>query len=305
MLLVIWEPIGRKNQKRGEKKIKRENTYGIFVCNGLSFIGMVLGDGHKGRGDRGRGVFWKTKAGSHSWQKKHRAGEARVFIRLSWWKFTIALFSFHLPLPTSHCIIPPPSLLSFLIPLSHEAPLPPRASPWPVTARDLQEHRYKHTLPNPTSQPHFSSCVSPSSLFKSFFSPCSCLRPGRQLFNHLLHLLSVFSSSLASFLSTKLCLTPHALFSSLQCPRPDIKGSMKEYVPSIPYTPARTHPDTYTRTHMWSQTHKSGPGADKQGHARTLRSFISAGSCFCGRLVASALTHRCTHSWLSLNRVKG
>lgn len=72
------------NQKRKKKKIKKENTYGIFVCNGLTFIGMVLGDGHKGRGDRGRGVFWKTKAGSHSRQKKNRAGEARVFIRLSW-----------------------------------------------------------------------------------------------------------------------------------------------------------------------------------------------------------------------------
>lgn len=74
--MVIWEPIGRKDK----------NAYGIVVCNGFSFIGMVTGDWHKGRG-----VLWKTKAGSHSWQqkkkkKRKRAIEARyerVFICLS------------------------------------------------------------------------------------------------------------------------------------------------------------------------------------------------------------------------------
>lgn len=55
-----------------EGKQKR-NAYGIFVCNGFSFIGMVLGDWHKGRGVWGRGVFWKTKTGSHSWQKIEQA----------------------------------------------------------------------------------------------------------------------------------------------------------------------------------------------------------------------------------------
>lgn len=51
MLLVIGDTVG-----------KREGEHGIFllVCNGLSFIGMVLGDGHKGRGVRGRGVFWEN-----------------------------------------------------------------------------------------------------------------------------------------------------------------------------------------------------------------------------------------------------
>lgn len=42
--------------------------------------------------------------------------------------------------------------------------------------------------------------------------------------------------------SSALCSAPSL------CPRPDIKGSMKEYVPSITYTPARTHPDTHTHT---------------------------------------------------------
>lgn len=57
---------------RWEKRPER-NAYGIFVCNGFSFIGMVSGDWHKGRGVWGWGVFWKTKAGSHSWQKIEQA----------------------------------------------------------------------------------------------------------------------------------------------------------------------------------------------------------------------------------------
>lgn len=198
----------------------------------------------------GVGAFSGKQRPAHIHDKKNRAGEARVFIRLSWWKFTIALFSFHLPLPTSHCIIPPPSLLSFLIPLSHEAPLPPRASPWPMTARDLQERRYKHTLPNPTNQPHFSCCVSASSVFKSFF--------------HLTLVYALDTLSLITFFTCCLffpCLWLHfsqlcfvsppicslALCSAPSlCPRPDIKGSMKDYVPSIHTC---THPSWHAHTH--------------------------------------------------------
>lgn len=81
MLLVIGDTVG-----------KREGEHGIFllVCNGLSFIGMVLGDGHKGRGVRGRGVFWENNGRltfmtkKRKKKKKNGAGEARVFICLSW-----------------------------------------------------------------------------------------------------------------------------------------------------------------------------------------------------------------------------
>lgn len=75
----LGSPLGAETKKR--------NAYGIFVCNGFSFIGMVLGDWHKGRGAWGRGVFWKTKAGSHSQQKieggGREGGYERVFICLS------------------------------------------------------------------------------------------------------------------------------------------------------------------------------------------------------------------------------
>lgn len=119
-------------------EMRQKLHLGFFVCNGFSFIGMVTGDWHKGRG-----AFWKTKDSSHPpWKKMKRLRRGmREFLFVCPGENLRSLFSsFHLAIPSSHCIIPPPTLLSFLITLSHEAPLPPppeETSPWPVTVEDL------------------------------------------------------------------------------------------------------------------------------------------------------------------------
>lgn len=134
-------------------------------------------------GTRGEeiGVFSEKQRPTHSRDKKIKgaseAGYERVFICLSRWKFTIALLflscvSSHLPLhhPFPHFF--------FLITLSHEAPLLPQTPSWCVTVRDLDQHRYKHTLHKPTKNwlfcygstsflPFCSSLLHP--LFYHFF----------------------------------------------------------------------------------------------------------------------------------------
>lgn len=114
--------------------------------------------------NKGRLTFMAAKKK----KKRKRAIEARyerVFICLSGWKFTIFLFSFHLSLPTSHCIIPPPTLLSFLITLSHEAPLPPRRNIPPTG--DSQGFTWAQTGTG-TNTPHI---IPPSSLVVSVSKP--------------------------------------------------------------------------------------------------------------------------------------
>lgn len=82
------------------------------------FIGMVWGgDGHRGRGDQGQRSRWggsEKQRLAHIHDKRTGDSEAvyeRVFICLSWRKFTIALL-FLSSLPTIHP--PTPNLLLFL-----------------------------------------------------------------------------------------------------------------------------------------------------------------------------------------------
>lgn len=127
------------------EETNNRDAYGIFVCNGFSFIGMVSGDWHKGRGVWGRGVFWKTKAGSHSRQKieRDRGGVWEGFylsVLGENLRSLSCLSSFSLPssrflffLYTSHY------LTKLLFPLKH--------SLWPATVRDLHEHKQVQTHP--------------------------------------------------------------------------------------------------------------------------------------------------------------
>lgn len=145
VLLVIWEPIGRRDKKR--------NAYGIFVCNGFSFIGMVSGDWHKGRGVWGRGVFWKTKAGSHSWQKIEweRGGVWESFylsVPVKIYDLSFFLSSLSFPPPTASSLLP----LCFLFSSHYLTKLlfPQKTSLWPVTVRDLHEHKQAQVQTHPS-----------------------------------------------------------------------------------------------------------------------------------------------------------
>lgn len=65
--------------EEGEKR----NTYGIFVCNGFSFMGMVSGDWHKGRGVWGWGGKQRPAHIRDKKIERERRG-MRVFICLPW-----------------------------------------------------------------------------------------------------------------------------------------------------------------------------------------------------------------------------
>lgn len=109
-----------------EGKRKRKFVWD-FCLQWFQFYREVFGWLAQGERNLGSGRFLENKGRFIILTKKKGAskvGYESVFICLSWWKFTIALSFFHLSFPTSHGVIPPPTFLSFLITLSHEAPLP-------------------------------------------------------------------------------------------------------------------------------------------------------------------------------------
>lgn len=113
---------------------------------------MVSGDWHKGRGVWGQGVPWKTKAGSHSSQKKEEGRSERGNV----WEFLFVcpgenLRSFPVLLSSlsSHLLL----WFFLLITLSHEARLPSRTAP------DLRHWLiYMSTGTNTTHNPTRVSC---------------------------------------------------------------------------------------------------------------------------------------------------
>lgn len=192
---------------------QKGNAYGIFVCNGFSFIGMVSGDWHKGRGVWGRGVFWKTKAGSHSWQKMERGRWGmRQFLfvcpgenlRSSFFPF-ISFF----PPPTASCLLPHffPFSSHYLTKLL--IPPPQKIALWSVTVRDLHEHKQTqvNTSPHNPINRRLSCCVC---FIQCRRSPCLCHRVWPCFFvcpsspTPTLHLLSLsFLSCLSLLLFTR------------------------------------------------------------------------------------------------------
>lgn len=188
---IVSDVIGLWGARREERGGTWDISFGLqwfeFYRNGFGW--WAQGERRSGSG-RFLGEQWpahihdkKTKK-----KKKNGAGEARVFICLSRWKFTITLFSFYLRLPTSHRVIPPhprPLCSFFLITRSHEAPLPPRASPWPVALRDFAGTNTPCVIPATRPLPCRAS-ASPRAVCHLIF--LSYL--GRQLLDHILHLLS-------------------------------------------------------------------------------------------------------------------
>lgn len=177
MLLVIGETVG-----------KREGGYGTFllVCNGLSFIGMVLGDGHKGRGVRGRGVFWENNGRlTFMTEKKKKMEQARrEFLFVCPGENLRSLcfpFISGFPPPTASPPSPTPSVLFF----SHHTISRSSSSPLsiPRTCGTEGFCRYKHTLRNPSDQAAplsclcFSSCCLPPYLLFSPWTPTPWSHP--------------------------------------------------------------------------------------------------------------------------------
>lgn len=100
----------------------------------------------QGERSLGSGRFRENK-GRLTFVSENRASEAgyeSVFICLSWWKFMIALFSFHLSLPTSHCTIPPLSLTKLLFPPTH----PPDLWQWGIYTAQAQVQTHLHNPQN-------------------------------------------------------------------------------------------------------------------------------------------------------------
>lgn len=264
---------------------------------------MVSGDWHKGRGVWGQGVPWKTKAGSHSSQKKEEGRSERGNV----WEFLFVcpgenLRSFPVLLSSlsSHLLL----WFFLLITLSHEARLPSRTAP------DLRHWLiYMSTGTNTTHNPTRVSCcvcVCPVSVtnFASYvflvcFVFCMAIVCCPQSFSLLLllHLLSSFFV----FLVWPYCSQLHFFFSHVFCCsvpplRPDIKGSMRISLPSPPrYTPARncTLPSlTHTHVRTQSQTPKRGRKCWQTSACMSLKSRISSlGSDLYGRLTVSTLMH--------------
>lgn len=206
-----------------EERQKR-NAYGIFVCNGFSFIGMVSGDWHKGRGVWGRGVFWKTKAGSHSWQKNRARERERRGMREFYLSVLVKIYdlSFFLSSPCS--LLPLCFLLSshyltkLLFPQKHPSDL----WQWGIYM-STNRHRYKHTPHNPTKCPDalVVSVVSmtPFSLFLSPHLPLIAFARRLSSTPTLLSLSHLLSPSFLSFLFGIIALDytffPHMLSGSL------------------------------------------------------------------------------------------
>lgn len=252
-----------------EQRQKR-NAYGIFVCNGFSFIGMVLGDWHKGRGVWGRGVFWKTKACSHSWQKIEQGG----------WSMREFLFvcpgenlrSFFFPFI---CLFPPPTasrLLPLCFPLSSHyltkllsPPTPQKTSLWHVTVRDLHKHKQAQVqtlapiiLPN---RPARLLCLC----FNASILPVSVTASYRFVhvpgLPHPLHLLSFLFLSCLSLLLSTMLFSPCALqlsgsLASGQILKDQWESSFHHLWGAHLRTPTYTHPDTHTQvianTQAWT-----------------------------------------------------
>lgn len=250
-----------------EGKQKR-NAYGIFVCNGFSFIGMVLGDWHKGRGVWGRGVFWKTKTGSHSWQKIEQARRGmREFLfvcpgenlRSLFFPF-ISLF----PPPTASSLHPLCFLFSshYLTKLLFPPKHPPDLWQWGICTSTGTNTPFIIPPTNRlsccfcVSVLSFSTSLSPPLCLLFFFSHIPCLL--HPLFYHFLTCFIFFiPSCLALLLSTTLFFfSPEVLCSSLAPsprPRPDIKGSMNEYLPSVT---SEVHTCTHLHTPVLTHTHR-------------------------------------------------
>ena len=256
---------------------------------------MVSGDWHKGRGVWGRGVFWKTKAGSHS-RQENGASEAGV-----WESFYLSvpvkiydlslLLSSLIPLPTSLCIIPPPTLPFFshhtISRSSSSPPLPtPPKKNSPLTCGIegftwAQTHRYKHTPHNPTNRPGslvVSVSMPPLPLivfFFFFFLHVPCPRAPTLL--SLPHLLSSLSFLVWLYCSRLRFFPTCSAALWLPSPRPglDIKGSMSISLPSPSEVHTCTHLHTPTPTHTHTHTHTKRSQTHKC--ARTLKSTISGG----------------------------
>lgn len=262
---------------------------------------MVSGDWHKGRGVWGQGVPWKTKAGSHSSQKKEEGRSERGNV----WEFLFVcpgenLRSFPVLLSSlsSHLLL----WFFLLITLSHEARLPSRTAPdlwhWLIYMSTGTNTTHNPTRVSccvcvcPVSVTNFASCV-----FLVCFVFCMAIVCCPQSFSllFLLHLLS-------SFFVWPYCSQLHFFFSHVFCCsvpplRPDIKGSMRISLPSPPrYTPARnrTIPSlTHTHACTQSQTPKCGRKCWQTSARMSLKSRISSlGSDLYGRLTVSTLTHR-------------
>ena len=244
----------------------------------------------------GVGAFSGKQRPAHIRDKKMelaRRGYERVFICLSRWKFTISLCSFHLsslfPPPSASSLLP--LCLSFLITLSHGAPLPPPSPPLrkkniPLTCGIegftwAQTHRYKHTPHNPTNRPGslvVSVSMPPLPLivfFFFFFLHVPCPRAPTLL--SLPHLLSSLSFLVWLYCSRLRFFPTCSAALWLPSPRPglDIKGSMSISLPSPSEVHTCTHLHTPTPTHTHTHTHTKRSQTHKC--ARTLKSTISGG----------------------------
>lgn len=211
-----WEEKPRER----EKKIKKENTYGIFVCNGLSFIGMVWVMGTRGE-EIGVGAFSGKQRPAHIHDKKKNTEQARrEFLFVCPGENLRSLFFpfiSRFPPPTASSLHPLCFLFSshYLTKLLFPPEHPP--DPW---QRGICRSTGTNTpfLIPPTNliSPVVSRRHRSSSLF--FHLTLVYVLDAHYLITFFTRCPFCFSSSLASFLSATLCLTPHMLFSSLQCP---------------------------------------------------------------------------------------
>lgn len=294
--------VGHLGAQQWERQ--KRNAYGIFVCNGFSFIGMVSGDWHKGRGVWGRAFFGKQRPAhihDKKWSERGGVWESfylSVLVKIYELSFFLSSLSSHLPLhhPSSHFAFFSHHTISRSSSSPQNIPLTcdSEGFTWAQTATGTNTPPIIPSTAQVSccvcvSMPPFSLSLSPPLLLIIFARPLS----STPTLLSLPHLLSSF------FLSCLVLLLSTTLFSHMLCssrapsprPRPDIKGSMRISFPSPPrYTPAQNH----THPPRQSQTHKCGPCADEQVHTWTFKSSIShAGSDLYGRLT---LTHYHIHS---------
>lgn len=136
---TVSDVIGHWGARRDERRGIWDISFGLqwfkFYRNGFGWWAQ-------GESRSGSGRFLEEQWTPHIHDKKKtkKTEQARrEFLFVCPGENLRSLLSFYLQLPTSHCLTPllRPLCSFFLITLSHEAPLPPWASPWPVALRDF------------------------------------------------------------------------------------------------------------------------------------------------------------------------
>lgn len=207
--------LGRRWAERGRMRT------GLFVCIGYGFYRDGFGWLAQGERSLGVGAFLETKAGSHPSENFEREGGG------VWDSFYLSvLVKIYGPSFPFISLLPPSILLSFLIPLSHEAPLPP---PKKTHMSDLWQwgicmstnRAQVQTQPLTPSIIPLTACLSCCVCLLSFVDvPFLPLRP---LTCYLFFLSCVLYSGRPSPPPT--CSV--ALWLPLRAPGPHIKGSMR------------------------------------------------------------------------------